>query len=43
MFANRLGKNLKQLSRWLRDSGVTCYRIYDADMPEYAFAMTPIA
>ncbi len=39
MFANRLGKNLKQLSRWVRDSGVTCYRIYDADMPEYAFAI----
>ncbi len=39
MFANRLGKNIKQLSRWVRDSGVTCYRIYDADMPEYAFAI----
>jgi 23S rRNA (guanine2445-N2)-methyltransferase / 23S rRNA (guanine2069-N7)-methyltransferase len=39
MFANRLGKNIKQLSRWLRDSGVTNYRLYDADMPEYAFAI----
>ncbi|HEY1283595.1 MAG TPA: bifunctional 23S rRNA (guanine(2069)-N(7))-methyltransferase RlmK/23S rRNA (guanine(2445)-N(2))-methyltransferase RlmL [Steroidobacteraceae bacterium] len=39
MFANRLGKNLKQLSRWVRDTGVSCYRIYDADMPEYAFAI----
>ena len=39
MFANRLGKNLKQLQRWVRDSGVSCYRIYDADMPEYAFAI----
>lgn len=39
MFGNRLGKNIKQLSRWVRDSGVTCYRLYDADMPEYAFAI----
>jgi 23S rRNA (guanine2445-N2)-methyltransferase / 23S rRNA (guanine2069-N7)-methyltransferase len=39
MFGNRLGKNIKQLSRWIRDSGVTCYRLYDADMPEYAFAI----
>jgi 23S rRNA (guanine2445-N2)-methyltransferase / 23S rRNA (guanine2069-N7)-methyltransferase len=39
MFANRLSKNLKQLQKWARDSGVTCYRLYDADMPEYAFAI----
>jgi 23S rRNA (guanine2445-N2)-methyltransferase / 23S rRNA (guanine2069-N7)-methyltransferase len=39
MFANRLGKNLKQLSRWLKDNAITCYRMYDADMPEYAFAI----
>jgi 23S rRNA (guanine2445-N2)-methyltransferase / 23S rRNA (guanine2069-N7)-methyltransferase len=39
MFGNRLAKNIKQLSRWVRDSGVTCYRLYDADMPEYAFAI----
>jgi 23S rRNA (guanine2069-N7)-methyltransferase / 23S rRNA (guanine2445-N2)-methyltransferase len=39
MFANRLGKNIKQLQRWVRDTGVSCYRIYDADMPEYAFAI----
>ncbi len=39
MFANRLEKNLRRLSRWARDSGVSCYRLYDADMPEYAFAI----
>lgn len=39
MFGNRLAKNIKQLSKWVRDSGVTCYRLYDADMPEYAFAI----
>jgi 23S rRNA (guanine2445-N2)-methyltransferase / 23S rRNA (guanine2069-N7)-methyltransferase len=39
MFANRLGKNLKQLRSWASRSEVSCYRIYDADMPEYAFAI----
>jgi 23S rRNA (guanine2445-N2)-methyltransferase / 23S rRNA (guanine2069-N7)-methyltransferase len=39
MFANRLAKNLKQIQKWARDNGVTCYRVYDADMPEYAFAI----
>lgn len=39
MFANRLSKNLKQLQKWARDNQITCYRIYDADMPEYAFAI----
>lgn len=39
MFANRLRKNQRSLSRWARRSGVTCYRLYDADMPEYAVAV----
>jgi 23S rRNA (guanine2445-N2)-methyltransferase / 23S rRNA (guanine2069-N7)-methyltransferase len=39
MFANRLRKNLKQLRRWLKKEDVTCYRLYDADMPEYAVAV----
>jgi 23S rRNA (guanine2445-N2)-methyltransferase / 23S rRNA (guanine2069-N7)-methyltransferase len=39
MFANRIRKNLKQLSAWQRREGVGCYRLYDADMPEYAFAI----
>ena len=39
MFANRLRKNRKRLRRWLRSEGVSCYRIYDADMPEYAVAV----
>jgi 23S rRNA (guanine2445-N2)-methyltransferase / 23S rRNA (guanine2069-N7)-methyltransferase len=39
MFANRIGKNLRVLSRWSRREQVGCYRIYDADMPEYAFAI----
>jgi 23S rRNA (guanine2445-N2)-methyltransferase / 23S rRNA (guanine2069-N7)-methyltransferase len=39
MFANRLAKNLKQLQKWADRAGVSCYRLYDADMPEYAFAI----
>jgi 23S rRNA (guanine2445-N2)-methyltransferase / 23S rRNA (guanine2069-N7)-methyltransferase len=39
MFANRLQKNLKQLGKWARKENVECYRVYDADMPEYAVAV----
>jgi 23S rRNA (guanine2445-N2)-methyltransferase / 23S rRNA (guanine2069-N7)-methyltransferase len=39
MFGNRLGKNLKRLQSWASKSDIFCYRVYDADMPEYAFAI----
>jgi 23S rRNA (guanine2445-N2)-methyltransferase / 23S rRNA (guanine2069-N7)-methyltransferase len=39
MFANRLQKNRRQLNRWLRQNDIQCYRLYDADMPEYAVAV----
>ncbi|HTT00641.1 MAG TPA: bifunctional 23S rRNA (guanine(2069)-N(7))-methyltransferase RlmK/23S rRNA (guanine(2445)-N(2))-methyltransferase RlmL [Steroidobacteraceae bacterium] len=39
MFANRLAKNLKRLQGWAERTGISCYRLYDADMPEYAFAI----
>ena len=39
MFANRLRKNLKRLQKWRQQSGVECFRLYDADMPEYAVAI----
>ncbi|MFO7325642.1 MAG: bifunctional 23S rRNA (guanine(2069)-N(7))-methyltransferase RlmK/23S rRNA (guanine(2445)-N(2))-methyltransferase RlmL [Pseudomonadota bacterium] len=39
MFANRLKKNLVRLGRRARREGVTCWRMYDADMPEYALAV----
>ncbi|MND59657.1 Ribosomal RNA large subunit methyltransferase K/L [compost metagenome] len=39
MFANRLQKNLKQLGKWAKREQVSCYRLYDADMPEYALAI----
>jgi 23S rRNA (guanine2445-N2)-methyltransferase / 23S rRNA (guanine2069-N7)-methyltransferase len=39
MFANRLAKNLKRSRSWADRARVSCYRLYDADMPEYAFAI----
>src|SRR3569832_1682067 len=39
MLANRLRKNRKQLARSLAQERVTCYRLYDADLPEYAVAV----
>jgi 23S rRNA (guanine2445-N2)-methyltransferase / 23S rRNA (guanine2069-N7)-methyltransferase len=39
MLANRLRKNLKHLRRWAVREGVSCYRCYDADLPEYALAV----
>ena len=38
-FANRLKKNLKKLSNWAKRNHITCYRVYDADLPEYAAAV----
>lgn len=39
MFANRLQKNRRQLARWVNNNDIQCYRLYDADMPEYAVAV----
>ncbi len=39
MFSNRLRKNMKQLDKWARKAQIKCYRLYDADMPEYAVAI----
>jgi len=39
MFANRLRKNLARLGKIARREGVGCWRLYDADMPEYALAI----
>ncbi len=39
MLVNRLQKNLKQLKKWARKNDVNCYRLYDADMPEYSAAI----
>lgn len=39
MFANRLKKNLKHLGKWARKNKIECYRVYDADLPDYAVAV----
>ncbi|NOR70826.1 MAG: bifunctional 23S rRNA (guanine(2069)-N(7))-methyltransferase RlmK/23S rRNA (guanine(2445)-N(2))-methyltransferase RlmL [Methylomarinum sp.] len=39
MFANRLKKNLKKMKRWAKQQNISCYRLYDADLPEYAVAV----
>ncbi|HEX3949482.1 MAG TPA: bifunctional 23S rRNA (guanine(2069)-N(7))-methyltransferase RlmK/23S rRNA (guanine(2445)-N(2))-methyltransferase RlmL [Steroidobacteraceae bacterium] len=39
MFANRLRKNLQRLDAWAQREQIECFRVYDADMPEYAFAI----
>lgn len=39
MLANRLRKNLKQLGKWVEREGISNYRLYDADLPEYAVAV----
>ena len=39
MFINRLRKNYKHLKKWARKNGVDCYRVYDADIPQYSVAI----
>ncbi len=39
MFANRLRENLTRLGKIARREEVSCWRLYDADMPEYALAV----
>ena len=34
MFANRVRKNARHLAKWAKRTGVTCYRVYDRDIPE---------
>lgn len=36
---NRLQKNRKKLSKWLGKAGISCYRLYDADLPDFAAAI----
>ncbi|MBW7469540.1 bifunctional 23S rRNA (guanine(2069)-N(7))-methyltransferase RlmK/23S rRNA (guanine(2445)-N(2))-methyltransferase RlmL [Marinobacter sp. F4218] len=39
MLRNRLQKNRKTVGQWARKQGISCYRLYDADMPEFALAI----
>lgn len=38
-FANRLRKNVKALTRWAERQNLDCYRLYDADLPDYNVAI----
>lgn len=38
-FRNRLLKNQKQLKKWLNRENLEAYRLYDADIPEFALAI----
>ncbi len=37
--ANRIARNERRLAPWRRREDVDCYRVYDADLPEFAFAV----
>jgi len=38
-FANRLRKNKKSFGSWAKREGIECYRVYDADIPEFNVAI----
>ncbi|MDD9935394.1 MAG: bifunctional 23S rRNA (guanine(2069)-N(7))-methyltransferase RlmK/23S rRNA (guanine(2445)-N(2))-methyltransferase RlmL [Myxococcales bacterium] len=38
-FDNRLRKNVRHFGRWARRREIECYRVYDADIPEYNVAI----
>lgn len=38
-FSNRLKKNIAKIGKWARKEKLDCYRIYDADLPEYNVAI----
>ncbi len=39
MVANRIKKNINRLKKWINKDNITAYRVYDADIPEYAVAI----
>lgn len=38
-FAARLRKVARERARWAKREGIDCYRIYDADLPDYALSV----
>lgn len=39
MFENRLRKNARHYRKWAHAQGLTCFRVYDRDIPEYPYAV----
>lgn len=38
-FANRLRKNVAHWRKWARRRGISCFRVYDRDIPQFPFAV----
>ena len=38
-FANRLRKNLAHWQKWARRRAISCFRVYDRDIPQFPFAI----
>jgi len=38
-FSNRLSKSARHWRKWARRRGIECFRVYDRDIPEFAFAV----
>jgi 23S rRNA (cytosine1962-C5)-methyltransferase len=38
-FENRVRKSARHWGKWARRRGIECYRVYDRDIPEFAFAL----
>jgi 23S rRNA (cytosine1962-C5)-methyltransferase len=38
-FSNRLRKNRRHWDKWARRRGISCYRLYDRDIPEFPLAI----
>jgi len=39
MFDNRLRKNARHFRKWAKTRGLTAFRVYDRDIPEYPYAV----
>ena len=39
LFANRLKRKLKELKKWARKNRISCYRLYDRDIPEIPLSL----
>lgn len=38
-FATRFRKMARDRARWAQKQGICCYRVYDADLPDYAYSI----
>lgn len=39
IFSNRLRKNFRHWTKWAKRRGISCYRVYDRDVPEFPVAL----